>query len=1135
LRTDNLGKSALSTVIAISLLLSLFLVISGSHISVRAEVAAKVWTDKADYGPGETVLIFGENFASNDNITIRVIRPDSTDNTWIICDNSEGGFETSYQLDGIPGTYTVNAKDNHNNVAENTFTDTKPHFWISIDNINGIPGPTWENFSTATISLAGRVDVGPNFPGKLSDYQVQVDWGDNTVDNDSGINFVQSGTTFSGTWWSNPNHTYSASGTYTIIAKLYHGQPPGAESGDNYYQVTIVVILPPKGSISGSKWNDLSYNGVWDSGEPGLSGWTIQLYFFSTCDNKWINIDNENTGAGGSYKFSRLVAGNYRVNEVLKTGWIQTFPASPGIYNITLSEGENRNGINFGNVLAVRGVSVSISPSYENGLNGATLTYTVTVTNTGNASDTFLLTPTDNAGWSPSVSPNSLTLSPGTSDNATLSVTIPDNAIGGTKDNLKVTVTDNGVSGSGNCTAQVTTNMGTVQISFSPTYENGPNGAVLTYTVTVTNTGNVPNTYSLTATDNENWSPSVPTSVVVPAFSSENLTLSVKIPDNAIGGTIDNVTVTATGTGVSGSGNCTAQVTTNMGTVQISFSPTYENGPNGAVLTYTVTVTNTGNVPNTYSLTATNSAGWPENVSPTSITIPAFNSDNATLRVTIPDNAICDTIDNVTVTATGTGVSGSGNCTAQVTINRGVSVSISLHYQGGMNGAVITYTVTVVNLGNVTDTYDIKASDNLGWDNIWLDDNALQIGGFDNENTTTLHVRIPDNAVYCTRDNVTVTAISRTDSTVKDNDSCIAHAAAIIVVDVSISPLLDNGLHKDVTITNMGNVVDNYNLTVKDNFGWTLMLVENQFGNVIPGENRVTALNVDIPENAMSGTVDGITVVATSKANTGVSDNATANITSIRGVEVSISPTENGGLRGERLVYTVTIWNTGNVLDNYLITKTDVLGWTANENWAWLSIAPGHFDTVIFDVIIPENVKPSAEDVITVTATSMIDDTVSDNATSIAAAPNLFAGWNLLHFPLISENNTPLKMFGSHLKAMKYWIAPNGPYKEPNYNAPVELGVGYWVDVDTDMWIRPTGVRVENFTLELVAGWNLIGFPVLSENTTPFNMFGVHLKAMKGWTAPNGPYVEPNYKAPVVDNLGYWVDVDEDMTVTIPL
>jgi uncharacterized membrane protein len=1030
LRTDNLGKSALSTVIAISLLLSLFLVISGSHISVRAEVAAKVWTDKADYGPGETVLIFGENFASNDNITIRVIRPDSTDNTWIICDNSEGGFETSYQLDGIPGTYTVNAKDNHNNVAENTFTDTKPHFWISIDNINGIPGPTWENFSTATISLAGRVDVGPNFPGKLSDYQVQVDWGDNTVDNDSGINFVQSGTTFSGTWWSNPNHTYSASGTYTIIAKLYHGQPPGAESGDNYYQVTIVVILPPKGSISGSKWNDLSYNGVWDSGEPGLSGWTIQLYFFSTCDNKWINIDNENTGAGGSYKFSRLVAGNYRVNEVLKTGWIQTFPASPGIYNITLSEGENRNGINFGNVLAVRGVSVSISPSYENGLNGATLTYTVTVTNTGNASDTFLLTPTDNAGWSPSVSPNSLTLSPGTSDNATLSVTIPDNAIGGTKDNLKVTVTDNGVSGSG---------------------------------------------------------------------------------------------------------NCTAQVTTNMGTVQISFSPTYENGPNGAVLTYTVTVTNTGNVPNTYSLTATNSAGWPENVSPTSITIPAFNSDNATLRVTIPDNAICDTIDNVTVTATGTGVSGSGNCTAQVTINRGVSVSISLHYQGGMNGAVITYTVTVVNLGNVTDTYDIKASDNLGWDNIWLDDNALQIGGFDNENTTTLHVRIPDNAVYCTRDNVTVTAISRTDSTVKDNDSCIAHAAAIIVVDVSISPLLDNGLHKDVTITNMGNVVDNYNLTVKDNFGWTLMLVENQFGNVIPGENRVTALNVDIPENAMSGTVDGITVVATSKANTGVSDNATANITSIRGVEVSISPTENGGLRGERLVYTVTIWNTGNVLDNYLITKTDVLGWTANENWAWLSIAPGHFDTVIFDVIIPENVKPSAEDVITVTATSMIDDTVSDNATSIAAAPNLFAGWNLLHFPLISENNTPLKMFGSHLKAMKYWIAPNGPYKEPNYNAPVELGVGYWVDVDTDMWIRPTGVRVENFTLELVAGWNLIGFPVLSENTTPFNMFGVHLKAMKGWTAPNGPYVEPNYKAPVVDNLGYWVDVDEDMTVTIPL
>jgi len=331
----------------------------------------------------------------------------------------------------------------------------------------------------------------------------------------------------------------------------------------------------------------------------------------------------------------------------------------------------------------------------------------------------------------------------------------------------------------------------------------------------------------------------------------------------------------------------------------------------------------------------------------------------------------------------------------------GVSVSISPFDQGGFDGEIVIYTVTVVNVGNVTDTYNINASDNLGWNNIWLDDNALQVAGFDNENTT-LHVRIPDNAVYCTRDNVTVTAISQTDSTVKDNDSCIAHATSIIVVDVSISPLLDSGLHKDVTITNMGNVIDNYNLAVKDNSGWTLMLVENQFGNVIPGENRVTALDIDIPENTRSGKVDCVTVVATSKEHAGVSDNATADIPAIRGVEVSISPTENEGLHGDRLVYTVTVRNIGNVADNYYLTKSDVLGWVASENFAWLSVAPGHFDSVNFEVIIPENVRPGIEDVITITATSQIDNTISDSDNCVARA-KIIRGANVSISPVENE------------------------------------------------------------------------------------------------------------------------------------
>ena len=1114
--------------------------------------------------------------------------------------------------------------------------------------------PPWMMITSAKLHLY-RTTCEDNIP---SVYSTTDNWTENgiTWNNQPGPGALENNSGIaSGSWieWDITSYAASEFAVDNVLSVVLKFNP---ESGsDQHADFTsregewderpwLEISVKPLGSISGAKWNDLSYNGIWDNGEPGLSGWTIQLYFFDPVENSWINIDNENTGAGGSYTFSGLAAGNYRVNEVLKTNWIQTFPASPGSYSIALSDGENREGINFGNVSAVYGVSVSISPTSQSGTNGATLTYTVTVSNTGNVSDTYSLTPTDTTGWSPSVSPTSLTvpagenrtatlsvtissgavggtidnmtvtaisqtdntvensasctaqvtvsrgvsvsisptsqsglngttltytvtvnntsnvsdtysltvadnagwlpsfsptsltLSPGSGGNATLSVTVPSNAIGSTIDNVTVTATGTGVSGLGNCTAQVTINRG-VNISISPSSQSGANGATLTYTVTVSNTGNVSDTYSLTVADNAGWLPSVsPTSLILSPGSSGNATLSVTVPDNAINFSEDNMTVTATGTGVSGSGSCIAQVTTFRG-VSVSISPSSQSGANGATLTYTVTVNNTGNVSDTYSLTATDSAGWSENVSPTSLTVSQFSSGTATLSVTIPSNAIGGTIDNITVTATGTGVSGSDSCTAQVTINRGVKVSISPSSQGDLNGAVLTYTVTVVNLGNVTDTYDLTISDNSGWNNIWLEDNTLRVGGFDNDNMTTLHVEIPDNAKPCTEDNIIVTAISRADNSVKNSDSCIAHAAVVRDIKVSISPALDNGLVKNVTITNMGNVVDNFSLTAEGNVNWRLMLAENLFGNVMPGENRVTTLRITIPSDTKLGTVGGITVTATSQIDPEVSGSGGAQVTAIRAVDVSISPKENWG-SGETLVYVATIRNIGNTVDNYYITKTDELGWLVGGGFLWLyDVAPGSFASVNLEVTIPENVKLNMKDVITVTATSQVENTVFDNDNCVAFGSNFAAGWNLISFWQVSENDTPNNLFAVHpiLHTMYYWTAPYGPYIEPPNNQPVKLGVGYWVYVNKPACIRTTGEPVENYSIDLVAGWNMVGFPVTSENTTPTNLFAGTTYTMYYWEAPYGPYVEAPNNAPVKLGVGYWVKVNQNTTATVPL
>jgi hypothetical protein len=121
--------------------------------------------------------------------------------------------------------------------ASTTSNGNKQHIYsIHIDNIS-----TLSNL----IHLAGTASV-TGYQGQFLSYQVQINWGDgieNIVDN-STINFSleNANNDFSGTWSSSPDHNYAAGGTYTIIVKLYHQNPQGAESGDATDNLSIQVI-----------------------------------------------------------------------------------------------------------------------------------------------------------------------------------------------------------------------------------------------------------------------------------------------------------------------------------------------------------------------------------------------------------------------------------------------------------------------------------------------------------------------------------------------------------------------------------------------------------------------------------------------------------------------------------------------------------------------------------------------------------------------------------------------------------------------------------------------------------------------------------------------------------------------------
>ncbi|MBA4251862.1 MAG: hypothetical protein C0425_08355 [Chlorobiaceae bacterium] len=100
------------------------------------------------------------------------------------------------------------------------------------------------------------------------------------------------------------------------------------------------------GSICGIKYNDLNGNGVQDRDEPGLPEWQINIG--GRVDKTVI------TDRNGNFCFTDLPPGDYKVAEEMVTGWIQTAPPSPGVYNVLLGAGQRIDTLKFGNRLEPR-------------------------------------------------------------------------------------------------------------------------------------------------------------------------------------------------------------------------------------------------------------------------------------------------------------------------------------------------------------------------------------------------------------------------------------------------------------------------------------------------------------------------------------------------------------------------------------------------------------------------------------------------------------------------------------------------------------------------------------------------------------------------------------------------------------
>lgn len=96
------------------------------------------------------------------------------------------------------------------------------------------------------------------------------------------------------------------------------------------------------GSVSGTKWNDIDDDATKDGGEPGLSGWTVEVHKDSA---NGTLVNSAVTTTGGTYtiilpayKWGAGNDGNYVVKEIVLTAeGRQTYPTGAGTHTIQIT------------------------------------------------------------------------------------------------------------------------------------------------------------------------------------------------------------------------------------------------------------------------------------------------------------------------------------------------------------------------------------------------------------------------------------------------------------------------------------------------------------------------------------------------------------------------------------------------------------------------------------------------------------------------------------------------------------------------------------------------------------------------------------------------------------------------------
>ena len=709
----------------------------------------------------------------------------------------------------------------------------------------------------------------------------------------------------------------------------------GQSQGSNTISVPVGPAAAPKGVLPGLKYQDLEGNGGYNASWPVLPNWRFDLEFL---DPIFGFVTSATSGAEGTFSFTGLPAGNYKLTEVIpaELPWVNTTGLP---YYFSLAKDEVKTQLKVGNYLPVPGIDVTkaVSPSTLPEPGGP-FHYTVTVENTGTVALTLGLVADNQYGTlhDPLVDPP-IVLAPNGTKVFEFDM---DHTEAGTYPNtVGVVASDSAgrmVMDSASASVDVTDVLPEIEVTkvASPEWLDEPGGP-FTYTIVVTNRSVESVTLDL-LTDTLPLSGGVisdPTAPGVVLAPGESHTWTPVLSYFDAGSYLDTAYALAhdnEGHPAEDSAQATVLVKDKLPVIDIekSVSPASLPEPGGE-FTYTLTITNDSvedvtitSLTDDYELPAEITALIGTTMTPGEVITKTYTVTHTeagaydnTAAITVMDNEENEASDSDDARATVTDVA------PVIDIEKSVSPA-SLPEPGGE----FTYTLTITNdsvedvtITSLTDDYELPAEITA------LIGTTMTPGEVITKTYTVTHTEAGayDNTAAITVEDNEENEASDSD----DARATVTDVAPVIDIEKSVSPasLPEPGGEFTYTLTITNDSVEDVTITsLTDDYELPAEITALIGTTMTPGEVITKTYTVTHTEAGAYDNTAAITVEDNEENEASDSDDARATVTDVAPVidiEKSVSPASLPEPGGE-FTYTLTITN-DSVEDVTITSLTD--------------------------------------------------------------------------------------------------------------------------------------------------------------------------------------------------------------------